>query len=146
MDTLRDRASPPLAIGSRPVTELIVTMDGPAGTGKSTASRAVASILALPPLDTGAFYRAAGLIAVDHEVDLDDGPAVAAAVATHDLDQDAGRMLVDGRDVSERIRTAEMSRASSMVSAHPEVRSLLVQRQREWVDRHGDRAVAGRKR
>ncbi|HEY4607148.1 MAG TPA: (d)CMP kinase [Acidimicrobiia bacterium] len=123
------------------MTDLIVTMDGPAGTGKSTVSRAVALRLGLPHLDTGAYYRAAGLAAMRAGVDLEDGAEVAGVVASSDLDQVDGRMLLEGEDVSTRIRSPEVTTASSRVSAHPEVRKVLVTRQREWVERHQNRAV-----
>jgi cytidylate kinase len=123
------------------VTDLIVTLDGPAGTGKSTVSRKVASRLGVPRLDTGAFYRAAGLAAIRAGVDLADHEAVANVVAGISLDQDEGRMLLDGLDVSEEIRGPESTEASSRVSTHPEVRGLLVVYQREWVARHDNRAV-----
>ncbi|HEX6147885.1 MAG TPA: (d)CMP kinase [Acidimicrobiia bacterium] len=120
---------------------LIVTMDGPAGTGKSTVSQLVADRLGIPRLDTGAFYRAAGLAALRSGVDLDDHVAVADLVARLQLDQVDNRMLMDGVDVSEEIRTQIVTEASSRVSTHPDVRGLLVVYQREWVARHDNRAV-----
>ena len=123
------------------MTDLIVTLDGPAGTGKSTVSKEVASRLRLPRLDTGAFYRAAGLAALRAGVDLADHEAVANVVAGISLDQQDGRMLLDGVDVSEEIRSQPATEASSLVSTHPEVRGLLVVYQREWVARHDNRAV-----
>jgi len=123
------------------VTDLIVTLDGPAGTGKSTVSKQVASRLGVPRLDTGAFYRAAALAVLRAGVDVDDHQAVADVVAGINLDQSEGRMLLDGADVSEEIRTQAVTDASSRVSIHPEVRGLLVVYQREWVARHANRAV-----
>ena len=123
------------------MTDLIVTMDGPAGTGKSTVSRLVADRLGIPRLDTGAFYRAAGLAALRAGIDLDDHSAVADLVAGLQLDQSEGRMLMDGVDVSEEIRTQIVTEASSRVSIHPDVRGLLVVYQREWVTRNENRAV-----
>lgn len=123
------------------MTDLIVTMDGPAGTGKSTVSRLVADRLGVPRLDTGAFYRAAGLAALRAGVDLDDHSAVADLVARLRLDQIDGRMLMDGLDVSQEIRTQIVTEASSRVSTHPDVRGLLVVYQRQWVTRHDNRAV-----
>jgi cytidylate kinase len=123
------------------LTDLIVTMDGPAGTGKSTVSRAVATRLGLPHLDTGAFYRAAGLIASRAGVDLAAGDQVAAALANASLDQVDGQMTVDAIDVSDEIRTPEATTASSRVSTHPPVRAILVAHQRSWVERHANRAV-----
>ncbi|MGH8873417.1 MAG: (d)CMP kinase [Acidimicrobiia bacterium] len=123
------------------MTDLIVTIDGPAGTGKSTVSKAVAERLGIPRLDTGAFYRAAGLAALRAGVDLDEHAAVADVVADLDLDQVDGRMIMDGLDVSDEIRGQAATDASSRVSIHPEVRGLLVVYQREWVARHDNRAV-----
>jgi cytidylate kinase len=123
------------------VTDLIVTLDGPAGTGKSTVSRKVASRLGVPRLDTGAFYRAAGLAALRAGVDLANHEAVANVVAGISLDQDEGKMLLDGEDVSREIRSQASTEASSRVSTHPEVRGLLVVCQRDWVGRHDNRAV-----
>jgi cytidylate kinase len=123
------------------VTDLIVTIDGPAGTGKSTVSKEVAYRLGVPRLDTGAFYRAAGLAALRAGVDLEDHQAVADVVAGIRLDQEQGRMYLDGEDVSDEIRAPVATEASSRVSTHPEVRGLLVVYQREWVARHDNRAV-----
>jgi cytidylate kinase len=123
------------------VTDLIVTLDGPAGTGKSTVSKEVADRLGVPRLDTGAYYRAAGLAALRAGVDLDDHRAVADVVASIALDQDGGHMYLDGEDVSEEIRGELATDASSRVSTHPEVRGLLVIYQREWVARHDNKAV-----
>jgi cytidylate kinase len=123
------------------VTDLILTMDGPAGTGKSTVSRSVARALALPHLDTGAFYRTAALVAIRAGVDLSDETEVVATLSGVELDQTDGQMLLDGEDVSETIRTPETTAASSVVSTHPGVRTLMVQEQRAWVARHDNRAV-----
>jgi cytidylate kinase len=120
---------------------LIVTIDGPAGTGKSTVSRRVAQRLEMPHLDTGAFYRAAALVAIRAAVDLDDESAVAGAVATAFFDQIDGRMLIDGEDVSLDIRDPFIAAASSTVAAHPGVRVALVNHQRCWVELHGCSAV-----
>lgn len=123
------------------MTDLIVTMDGPGGTGKSTVSRAVAERLDLPHLDTGAFYRAAGVAALRAGADLDDADQVVGAMTGISLDQIDGRMFIDDVDVSGEIRTAAATTASSRVSTHPEVRTLLVAHQRSWVERHANRAV-----
>ncbi|MGH8913658.1 MAG: (d)CMP kinase [Acidimicrobiia bacterium] len=123
------------------MTDLIVTMDGPAGTGKSTVSRAVAEHLDLPHLDTGAFYRAAGLAAMRAGADLDDAEQVVDAVTGTRLDQEDGRMFIDGEDVTAEIRNSAATGASSRVSTLPGVRSMLVALQRAWVERHANRAV-----
>lgn len=123
------------------MTSLIVSIDGPAGTGKSTVSREVARRLGLPHLDTGAFYRAATLIALRRGIDLEDGDAIAGAVASSDLDQADGLMFLDGEDISVAIRGPEINSAVSEVSSHSRVRERLVAEQRRWVQAHGDSAV-----
>ena len=123
------------------VAKLIVTMDGPSGTGKSSVSKAVAKLSGLPHLDTGAFYRAATLKAIRLGVNMEDEQGVVAAVARVHLDQTAGLMTIDGEDVSDQIRSEAVTNAVSQVSAYPGVRNILVDLQRRWVDRHHDRAV-----
>jgi cytidylate kinase len=120
---------------------MVVTVDGPSGTGKSTVSKAVARLANLPHLDTGAFYRAATLAALRADVDLGDGSAVTRIVERTDFDQEGGSMYLGEEDVSVEIRAEQVTRAVSQVSAHPEARRILVERQRAWVDRHGGRAV-----
>lgn len=120
---------------------LLVTLDGPGGTGKSTVSRAVATQAGLPHLDTGAFYRAATLAVLDSGVDPGDEDAVESVLAPVALDQDNGRMLLNGRDVSNEIRSDAVTSAVSAVSAHPGVRALLVEMQRAWVESHGGGGV-----
>jgi len=119
----------------------IVAIDGPAGTGKSTVSRAVAGRLGLPHLDTGAFYRAATLMALRDGHPLDDGSGLAATIRTTFFDQIEGAMLLDGENVSSAIRSEEVNNSVSQVSAHPAVRTALVEQQRHWVDMHGGVAV-----
>ncbi len=120
---------------------LIVTIDGPSGTGKSTVSRAVAHQAGLPHLDTGAFYRAATVAVLDAGIDPDDRAAVEFRVEGIRLDQVDGSTLLDGRDVSVEIREDHVSRAVSAVSAHRGVRDRLVEMQRRWIDDHGHRGV-----
>jgi cytidylate kinase len=115
----------------------VIALDGPSGTGKSSVARAVAVRLGAAYLDTGAMYRAATVAVLDAGVNLDDKVAVARAVseATIAVGTNARREVVqvDGADVRERIRGAEVTRAVSPVSAVPAVRRLLVARQRELV-------------
>jgi len=123
------------------VTELIVAVDGPGGTGKSTVSRAVAHRLELPHLDTGAFYRAATLVALRMGADLDDAGAIEKAVVGRSFNQSEGRTFVDGEDVSEPIRGESITTHVSQVSAYPKVREFLVDLQRNWVTDQESRAV-----
>lgn len=125
-----------------------ITLDGPSGTGKSSVARAVARTLGAAYLDTGAMYRAATVAVLDAGVSLDDKVGVARAVheATIRVGTNARREIVevDGVDVRERIRGAEVTRAVSPVSAVPAVRRLLVARQRELVDGAEAVVVEGR--
>jgi len=120
---------------------VVVTVDGPAGVGKSTVARAVAAALAIPYLDTGAFYRAATLAVVRAGVKASDPAAVLAVVTAADLDFADGEMLLDGEAVTETIRSPEVAALASAVSTLPEVRRSVVDRQRAWVARQGGRAV-----
>ncbi len=127
------------------MTELIVAVDGPGGTGKSTVSRVVAQRLELPHLDTGAFYRAATLVALRMGADLDDAGAIEKSVVGRSFSQSEGRMFVDGEDVSEPIRGESITTHVSQVSAYPKVREFLVDLQRNWVADQESRAeVEGR--
>ena len=121
--------------------ELIVAMDGPSGTGKSTVSRAVAERLGIPHLDTGAFYRAATLVAVRASVDLSDAPKVLNVVSRASMDLEGSKMFVDGVEVSAEIREPGVTANVSQVAAMSTIRELLVSYQRAWVKRHDGRAV-----
>ena len=125
-----------------------ITLDGPSGTGKSSVARDVARRLGAAYLDTGAMYRAATVAVLDAGVSLDDKVAVTRAVsqAAIRVGTNARRELVtvDGADVRERIRGAEVTRAVSPVSAVPAVRRLLVARQRELVGEAESVVVEGR--
>jgi CMP/dCMP kinase len=125
-----------------------ITLDGPSGTGKSSVARDVARKLGAAYLDTGAMYRAATVAVLDAGVSLDDKIAVARVVseATIEVRTNARREVVqvDGVDVRERIRGAEVTRAVSPVSAVPAVRRLLVARQRDLVAAADAVVVEGR--
>jgi cytidylate kinase len=109
----------------------VVAVDGPMGSGKSTVARRVAALLGYVYLDTGAMYRAVGLLATEAGVGLDDETGVVALAAAAGLRFDGdGRLFAGGRDVSDAIRTLEMGAAASRVSALPGVRALLVDEQR----------------
>lgn len=123
---------------------MIVTLDGPGGTGKSTVSRVVAQEAGLPHLDTGAFYRAATLAVIEAGVDPCDEAAVVDVVSEAEMGQEGDRMFLDGRDVSMEIRGEPVTAAVSAVSAHPGVREVLVDMQRAWVGEHGGGVVEGR--
>ena len=121
----------------------VIAIDGPAGSGKSTVSRALAARLGIDRLDTGAMYRAVAWASLDRAIDPGDGDAVAGvarsiAIAVGD------RVTVDGTDVTEAIRGPQVSAAVSAVAANPEVREVMVRRQREWAAEHGGGVIEGR--
>jgi cytidylate kinase len=121
----------------------VIAVDGPSGSGKSTVSRALATRLGLEVLDTGAMYRAVTLAVLESGVALDDAGA-AGTIAARARIEVGERVLLDGRDVSAAIRGPEVTGAVSAVSAHPAVRTVLVDRQRAWVAERGGGVVEGR--
>lgn len=113
----------------------VVAIDGPVASGKSTVARRVAERLGALYLDTGALYRAVGLLAREAGAALDDEAAVVAVTERARLRPDSrGRLFAGDRDVSTEIRTLEAGEAASRVSAHPGVRRLLVEQQRRLAE------------
>ena len=109
---------------------MLVAIDGPAGSGKSSVARAVAGELGVVNLNTGAAYRAVALVALREGVDLEDGASLAEISRRVGLD--GGGARVDGAPVpEEELRAPEVSAAASTVSARPEVRTVLLDVQRE---------------
>ena len=121
----------------------VIAIDGPAGSGKSTVSRALAARLGVDRLDTGAMYRAVAWAALDRAIDPSDRAAVAELARGLHLEI-GERIAVDGTDVTEEIRGPEVSGAVSLVAANPAVREVLVQRQRQWMAERGGGVVEGR--
>jgi cytidylate kinase len=124
---------------------VLVAIDGPAGAGKSTVARAVADALGFRYLDSGAMYRAVGLLSLEHP---GREPAELARSAGIELVSPGGGsgaplVLVDGRDVSSEIRSPDVSAVASSVAADPGVREALVARQRALIE-DGDWVVEGR--
>jgi cytidylate kinase len=113
---------------------LIITIDGPAGAGKSTVSRHLAAQLGYRYVDTGAMYRVIGVLAAERGIELDDEPQLAALCDQVTIRFEAGRdgvkTLADGRDLSGLIRTAAAGQLASKVSTVPGVRERLVAQQR----------------
>ena len=120
-----------------------LTIDGPAGAGKSTVGRAVARALGWTYLDTGAMYRAVALAALTRGVDVTEGDGLGRMAASLSLSLDDDRVLLDGVDVTERIRADDVTRAVSRVSAYPEVRAALLAQQRGLAE-HGRVVIEGR--
>lgn len=115
---------------------MVVAIDGPAGAGKSTVARATARALGFPYLDSGAMYRAVGLMTLRH------GGAASAQAEALDI-QLGERVIANGEDVSDAIRTAEVSEAASRVATNPAVREALAGKQRELLS-GGDWVAEGR--
>ncbi len=116
------------------VRKLVIAIDGPAGSGKSTIAARLAKKLGYVNLESGAMYRALALKALEQGIPLDDSDALRSllmnAVIQLEPRQEGNRVLLDGRDVSQRIRESDVTIAASQVSMHPEVREIMVARQR----------------
>jgi cytidylate kinase len=120
----------------------VVAIDGPAGSGKSTVARRLARRLGVPYLDTGAMYRALGLLASERGVDPDDAQAAAGLVAGAQLElrlasDGSANLLLAGQPIDERIRRPEVGAVTSRLAVHPAVRARMVELQRDFVRRHG---------
>jgi cytidylate kinase len=114
----------------------IIAIDGPAGSGKSTVARAVASRLGYLYIDTGAMYRAVALKALREDLDLENGEALTDAAARAEIrmrtEAGATRVWLDGREVTDEIRSPAVTDAASRVSAVASVRQAMVRLQRAW--------------
>jgi cytidylate kinase len=131
----RDEASEPLRV---------IAIDGPAGSGKSTVSKAVARRLDLRYLDTGAMYRAITFAAMRAGVDPAEEEPVAQIARDAELSIGDDEVLVNGVDATIEIRGPEVTRAVSIVAANPAVREQMRKRQREWARDHGGGVLEGR--
>jgi CMP/dCMP kinase len=115
---------------------MVVAIDGPAGAGKSTVARAAADALGFTYLDSGAMYRAVGLMTLRH--------GGAASEQAEKLELELGdRVVANGEDVTEAIRAPDVSEAASRVATNPKVRQILARKQRELLDR-GNWVAEGR--
>jgi cytidylate kinase len=112
---------------------MVIAIDGPAGAGKSTVAKGVARALGFTYLDSGAMYRCVALAAIDRGVDVEDGPRLGELAWSLDIDFANDSIRMDGRPVEGKIRSPEVTIASSHVSVHPEVRQAMVKRQRELI-------------
>lgn len=122
----------------------VIAIDGPAGAGKSMVGRALAGRLGVEYLDTGAMYRAMTFAAQRRGVVEGDLDEVAAMAPDVEIVIAHGTVLVDGEDATAAIRGREVTEAVSQVAANPEVRRVLVDRQRAWVAERGGGVVEGR--
>jgi cytidylate kinase len=110
---------------------MIVTIDGPAGAGKSSAAKALAQRLGFEVLDTGAMYRAVALAALRAKIDLDDQEGLAHLLTTIRLELPSGQVLMNGEDVTQEIRTTAVTAATGPIADSPVVRRQLVEWQRQ---------------
>jgi CMP/dCMP kinase len=118
-----------------PPRKLIIAIDGPAGAGKSTIASKLARKLGYANLESGAMYRALALKAIERDVSFDDEAALDQLAQSSKIKIEptlgGNRVLLDGRDVTQRVRHEDVSQAASRVSVHPKVREWMVARQRE---------------
>lgn len=126
---------------------MIIAIDGPSGAGKSTLGRMIARELNMLYLDTGAMYRAVALAVIESGVSAADKDEVARVAQSAEInlagDPDSLRVTLDGHDISDKIRTEEVSHAASVISAIGGVRRALVERQRQ-MGRRGSVVLDGR--
>ena len=123
---------------------MIVAIDGPAGAGKSTVASRLAERLGFRYLDTGAMYRALTWLAMHEGIPLDKGDKLGALAREHQVDLDeTGRVSIAGTDVTSAIRQSRIDRLVPVVARHPEVRTVMRERQRELAE-VGDAVIEGR--
>ena len=144
VDTTSDSGSG----GSEPIRPLIVTIDGPAGSGKSSVAQSLADRLGLSVLDTGAMYRTAALACLREGVDPSDGPAIADLLDRFRIEIDFNHappeVRLGGTAVGDAIRSTEVESIVSTVAAQPEVRTAMVKAQRSVARSHPRIVTEGR--
>jgi cytidylate kinase len=122
----------------------VIAIDGPAGAGKSTVARLVASATGLPYLDTGAMYRCIAWECLRSGTDVNDAEAVGAIARSAHIVVSGEIVHLDGVDVSAQIRSKEISSVVSIIATHSSVRESMREQQRSWVASHGGGVVEGR--
>jgi CMP/dCMP kinase len=122
----------------------VIAIDGPAGSGKSTVAKELATRLGLEYLDTGAMYRSIAFAALSRGVEPDDVERVADIARAAEIEVDERGVRIDGVDATVEIRGPEVTRAVSLVAANPVVRSELHLRQKDWARRRGGGVIEGR--
>ena len=123
---------------------MIVTIDGPAGAGKSTVASLLAERLGFRYLDTGAMYRALTWLAMQEGIDLSNGDRLGALARENRVELDeAGRVSIANSEVTSAIRQSRIDRMVPVVARHPEVREVMRERQRELAEL-GDAVIEGR--
>ena len=113
---------------------MVIAIDGPAGAGKSSVARGVAAALGFTYLDSGAMYRTVALAALRNGIDIDDSGSMGELARSIEIVVTNGRVALDGADVSDAIRSPEVTEAASRAAIHPDVRAAMVERQRALID------------
>ena len=119
------------------MAKLIIAIDGPSGAGKGTVARAVAIQLGYRHVDSGAMYRAVAWRALRDRIALDNEDTIAMLARTADIDVSPSAVRIDGQDITSAIRTPEIDKAAASVARLPQVRAVLVARQREMGEQRG---------
>jgi cytidylate kinase len=122
----------------------VVAIDGPAGAGKSTVARLVAGAIGVPYLDTGAMYRCVALAVLESGLGATDVESVARLARSVEIVLGEGHVLLDGRDVSSRIRDADVGALVSEIATNSGVRDAMRQQQQQWIAGRGCGVVEGR--
>ncbi|MGK2931961.1 MAG: (d)CMP kinase [Solirubrobacterales bacterium] len=122
---------------------MVIAIDGPAGAGKSSVARAVAADLGFTYLDSGAMYRCVAFTCIDWGADPDQSGEATSTAMSIEISFDGEEVLIDGVDVTEEIRSPEVTEAASKVAVHPGVREAMVTEQRRLIEA-GDYVAEGR--
>ena len=127
---------------------MIITIDGPAGAGKSTVAKNLASKLGFTYIDTGAMYRALALKLINSDINPDDKEKVLELLENTSIEliptREGNKVILDGEDVSDKIRTEEIGKITSKIAVYPEVRQYLVKLQRKLGKKYGNVVIEGR--
>lgn len=126
------------------MTVAVIAIDGPAGAGKSTVARLVADRVGLPYLDTGAMYRCIAVAVMRSGVDPHSESATGEIAERVSIVVEPDEVMMDGVDVTDDIRTPEVSAIVSIIAAHSRVRDAMRSQQRNWIASHGGGVVEGR--
>jgi cytidylate kinase len=135
MDKDKGQGKPVAAGKARAARRIVIAIDGPAGSGKSTLAARLARRYGYTNIESGAMYRALALKAILQDVSVNDGEALGAVARQSRIElqlrPEGNQVLLDGDDVTERIRLQDVTEAASKVSVHPQVREWMVRRQQE---------------